>query len=68
MNRIGHPDWVKLSVELNCALNQNTKFPFTTKSPIFRVTLNEQKEVNDMEKQISHQSSLLNKNIPSSPQ
>ena len=28
MNRIGHPDWVKLSVELNCAPNQNTKFPF----------------------------------------
>ena len=28
MNRIGHPDWVKLSVELNCAPNQNTKFSF----------------------------------------
>ena len=28
MKRIGHPDWVKLSVELNCAPNQNTKFPF----------------------------------------
>ena len=29
LNRIGHPDWVKLSVELNCAPNQNTKFfPF----------------------------------------
>ena len=28
MNRIGNPDWVKLSVELNCAPNQNTKFPF----------------------------------------
>ena len=26
VNRIGHPDWVKLSVELNCAPNQNTKF------------------------------------------
>ena len=26
LNRIGHPDWVKLSVELNCAPNQNTKF------------------------------------------
>ena len=26
MNRIRHPDWVKLSVELNCAPNQNTKF------------------------------------------
>ena len=25
VNRIGHPDWVKLSVELNCAPNQNTK-------------------------------------------
>ena len=24
MNRIGHPDWVKLCVELNCAPNQNT--------------------------------------------
>ena len=23
MNRIGHPDWVKLCVELNCAPNQN---------------------------------------------
>ena len=30
LNRIGHPDWVKLSVELNCAPNQNTKFLFTT--------------------------------------
>ena len=28
LNRIGHPDWVKLSVELNCAPNQNTKFSF----------------------------------------
>ena len=28
MNRIRHPDWVKLCVELNCAPNQNTKFPF----------------------------------------
>ena len=27
-NRIGHPDGVKLSVELNCAPNQNTKFSF----------------------------------------
>ena len=27
MNRIGHPDWVKLCLELNCAPNQNTKFP-----------------------------------------
>ena len=26
LNRIGHPDWVKLSVELNCTPNQNTKF------------------------------------------
>ena len=26
VNRISHPDWVKLSVELNCAPNQNTKF------------------------------------------
>ena len=24
LNRIGHPDWVKLCVELNCAPNQNT--------------------------------------------
>ena len=24
MDRIGHPDWVKLCVELNCAPNQNT--------------------------------------------
>ena len=28
MNRIVHPDWVKLSVELNCAPNQNMKFSF----------------------------------------
>ena len=28
VNRIGHPDRVKLSVELNCAPNQNTDFPF----------------------------------------
>ena len=28
LNRIGHPDWVKLSVELNCAPNKNTKFLF----------------------------------------
>ena len=26
LNRIGHPDWVKLSVELNCVPNQNTKY------------------------------------------
>ena len=26
MNRIGHPDWVKLCVELICAPNQNTNF------------------------------------------
>ena len=26
VNRISHPDWLKLSVELNCAPNQNTKF------------------------------------------
>ena len=26
LNRISHPDWVKLSVKLNCAPNQNTKF------------------------------------------
>ena len=30
MNRISHPDWAKLCVELNCAPNQNTKFPSTT--------------------------------------
>ena len=28
LNRMVHPDWVKLSVELNCAPNQNTKFSF----------------------------------------
>ena len=28
LNRISHSDWVKLCVELNCAPNQNTKFPF----------------------------------------
>ena len=28
VNRISHPNWVKLSVELNCAPNQNTKFSF----------------------------------------
>ena len=32
LNRIGHPDWVKLCVELNCVPNQNTKFPSTTES------------------------------------
>ena len=26
MNRISHPDWVKLCVELNYVPNQNTKF------------------------------------------
>ena len=26
LNMIGHPDWVKLSVESNCAPSQNTKF------------------------------------------
>ena len=31
LNRIGHPDWVKLSVELNCAPNQKYEiFPFST--------------------------------------
>ena len=29
-NRISNPDWVKLCVELNCAPNQNTKFPSAT--------------------------------------
>ena len=28
LNRIGHPDWVKLCVELNCAPYQNPKFSF----------------------------------------
>ena len=27
LNRISHPDWVKLSVELNLRAKQNTKFP-----------------------------------------
>ena len=27
MNRISHPEWVKLCVELNYAPNQNTKIP-----------------------------------------
>ena len=27
MNRISHPDWVKLCVESNYTLNQNTKIP-----------------------------------------
>ena len=31
MNRISHPDWVKLCVELICAPNQNTKFSSATK-------------------------------------
>ena len=31
LNRISHPDWVKLCVELNCAPNQNTKFPSVTR-------------------------------------
>ena len=26
LNRISHPDWVKFSVELNCAPKQNTRF------------------------------------------
>ena len=30
LNWIGHPDWVKLCGELNCAPNQNTNFPSTT--------------------------------------
>ena len=30
MNRISHPDWVKLYVELNYAPNQNTKIPSAT--------------------------------------
>ena len=30
MNRISHPNWVKLCVDLNCTPNQNTKFPSTT--------------------------------------
>ena len=29
-NRISHPDWVKLYVELNYAPNQNTKIPSAT--------------------------------------
>ena len=28
LNRISHPDWMKLSVELNFAPNKNTNFPF----------------------------------------
>ena len=34
LNRISHPDWVKLSVELNCAPNQNTKFFFSLQSKV----------------------------------
>ena len=30
MNRISHPDWVKLCVELSYAPNQNTNFPSAT--------------------------------------
>ena len=30
LDRIGHPDWVKLCIKLNCTPNQNTKFPSTT--------------------------------------
>ena len=30
LNRIGHPDWVKLCVELNCAPIQNTKLSSAT--------------------------------------
>ena len=30
LNRISHPDWVKLCVDLNYAPNQNTKFPSAT--------------------------------------
>ena len=32
LNRIGHPDWVKLCVELNYAPKQNTKFSSATSS------------------------------------
>ena len=35
MNRISHPDWVKLWVELNYAPNQNTKIPSATVSCYF---------------------------------
>ena len=39
LNRISHPDWLKLSVELNCAPNQNTKFSSSLHSlaPEFQV-------------------------------
>ena len=30
LNRISHPDWVKLCVELNYAPNKNTKIPSAT--------------------------------------
>ena len=29
-DRIGHPDWAKLCVELNCVPNENMKFASTT--------------------------------------
>ena len=36
MNRISHPDWVKLCVELDYAPNQNTKIPSATVSLLIR--------------------------------
>ena len=32
LNRISHPDWVKLCVKLNCAPNQNAKLSSATSS------------------------------------
>ena len=39
LNRIGHPDWVKLCVELNCAPNQNTFCYRLVKAIISELTL-----------------------------
>ena len=38
MNRIGHPDWVKLCIELNCAPNQNTFCYKHLNEEIFKIT------------------------------
>ena len=35
LNRISHPDWVKFSVDLNCAPNQNTRFSSSLQHSLF---------------------------------
>ena len=38
LNRISHPDWVKLCVELSYAPNQNTKSPSATEIIILKIS------------------------------